>query len=199
MENLPSAARPMSLAKSVKGGIVYGLCDLRDGVIVYVGQTKNAHKRFESYRAGKCHNPRVNDWINATGRELGFFVLADNPADINASERDWVQKLPNLFNVTMGGEYAWAKHVSQPWMAGTGYRCPSSMAMNHLKVNSKMELPKSFFDGINEARKKMSVKERCLFEIEVCKDLMAASSNWSNQLNKWLDITQDKLIMALEA
>ena len=73
------------------------------------------------------------------------------------------------------------------------------MAMNHLKVNSKMELPKSFFDGINEARKKMSVKDRCLFEIEVCKDLMAASSNWSNQLNKWLDITQDKLIMALEA
>lgn len=45
----------------------------------------------------------------------------------------------------------------------------------------------------------MSVKERCLFEIEVCKDLMAASSNWSNQLNKWMDITQDKLIMALEA
>ena len=74
-----------------------------------------------------------------------------------------------------------------------------SMAMNHLKVNSKMELPKSFFDDINKARKKMSIKDRCLFEIEVCKDLMAASSNWRKQANKWMDITQGKLIAALES
>jgi len=178
--------------------IVYALCDTRDGVPVYVGQAKFAHKRFESYRRACSHNERLNAWLSAPDRQLGFNVLSLDPVDINTSERHWISQFDGLFNVSCGGVEAWMRHTSQPWMAGTGVGCPSSIILHHLKTNSDLSLPPNFQTRIKAARKAMEMKDRCLFELDLCRSVLMHRSCWRGRAEKWLDVVSDKLIAALE-
>ena len=191
-------ALPIGSAKHIQQPIIYALCDLRDGVVVYVGQAKNAQKRFEAYRGACSHNDRLNAWISNPGRQLGFYVLEASPLDMNTSERRWISEFPGLFNVSAGGVEAWMRHASQPWMAGTGVGCPSSIILHHLKTNSDLPLPANFQAQIKAARKVMGVKDRCMFELDLCRSVLMHRSCWRGRAEKWLDVVSDKLIAALE-
>lgn len=191
-------ALPIGSAKHIQQPIIYALCDLRDGVIVYVGQAKNAQKRFEAYRQASSHNERLNAWLSAPDRQLGFYALSLDPVDINTAERHWISQFDGLFNVSCGGVEAWMRHTSQPWMAGTGVGCPSSIILHHLKTNSDLSLPANFQTQIKAARKAMGMEDRCLFELDLCRSVLMHRSCWRGRAEKWLDVVSDKLIAALE-
>ena len=191
-------AKAIAEAKHISTPIIYGLCDLRDGVVVYVGQAKNAQSRFDAYRGARSHNERLNAWLSHPERQLGFYALEASPLDMNAAERRWIAEFPALFNVSAGGVEAWMRHTSQPWMAGTGVGCPSSILLHHIKTNTDVPLPADFQERINDARKRMSIKERCLCELDLCRSVLMQRSCWQRRAEQWLDVVSDKLIAALE-
>ena len=90
---------------------IYGLTDPADPLSVrYVGQTQQRHlsNRLSQHcvdaRAGR--SGRKNEWVRevlAAGRRPTMIVLAVDPPDGDASEREWIDRLPDLLNQTSGG------------------------------------------------------------------------------------------------
>lgn len=179
--------------KRVPLPVVYGLCDSNNGFVVYVGKTCNPRKRFESYQNPKsCHNKNLSDWLIQVGTNLRVKVLEINPEDINASERLWINELKSsIFNLAHGGEQAWRAHKSKPWAAGKGIKCPSDLALLHLRNRKSSE----DFTSIRNIRCALTLKQRCLFEVQICIDLFHL---YQERMSHWLGQTQDRLIDALE-
>lgn len=200
MATKPAKGKPLPIAaaKRIATPVVYGLCDLRDGVVVYVGQAVNPHKRFEAYRGARSHNERLNAWLVESGRQLGFYVLDESPANLNEAERCRIAEFDNLFNVSMGGVEAWMRHTPQPWMAGTGVGYPSAILLQHLARDSSYELPAGYVQTIKDARSRMGIKERCLFEVDLCREILMKRSIWRDRAERWLAVTEAKMLAALE-
>lgn len=86
--------------------IIYGLLDPADGVIRYVGRTKQRpnirlNQHMDIARRSKFNNPRV-EWIREvikSGRQPKIKILELTCKENQVSkEREWINKLPNLVN-----------------------------------------------------------------------------------------------------
>ncbi len=183
-------------ARHFKSPLVYALCDVNLN-IVYVGQTKNAYKRFGSYASpNACHNENLKNWLL---NNAAYVIALDiDPKDINQSEKFWIKKLEGqLFNLISGGAQSWRNHKTMPWMAGIGIGCPSAIILQHLNRNGFKWQRKEMLTQIIISRNSMNVVERCVFEISLCKEILLNQSRFKAAAEKWLSITSEKMIFAM--
>ena len=188
----PQESYPIDSDWSDAGPIVYGLHG-EDGRIVYVGATRNPMRRFKVYsRSGKCHNLSLGEWLGLQDR-VYVCVLHVGVDGLFDAERREIAARYGLFNLVGGGDQAWRKHVSKPWMGGTGILCPSAIALSEM---AKLDWPchaaiKAISD---ERRKNMTDVQRIKYEVNIgCK--LAHMT----KVKRWIDVTADKMIAALEA
>jgi hypothetical protein len=91
---------------------IYGLYDVKNNIIRYIGKSVNVEKRYRSHlsETNRVKNHK-NDWINSvkkSGSKLGFTILdICNESDWKEKEREWIIKLRkenDLVNYTDGGD-----------------------------------------------------------------------------------------------
>lgn len=159
--------------------------------IVYVGQTINPKKRFENYKYKTCHNKLLNDWL--IDNEPFFIILKIEKNRLNEVEKYFIKKYKNkVFNKIAGGDYPWIKDTYKPWSAGH-IKSPSQLILHGLLNNKcKSEL----IPLIKNTIKKMDNKQRCCFEIDIAKEYY---NKYKKNIDKWLNITNNKIIECLEA
>lgn len=173
------------------GPIVYGLHS-GDGKIVYIGATRNPAKRFAVYRRAKCHNASLSSWLKKNANAFVTIIHRGIEGMFDA-ERKEIASRGNLFNLVGGGDQAWRKHVSKPWMGGTGILCPSAIALTEL---AKAKHPcHNAIKGISDAKRAcMSDAERIAYEVNI-----AVQISYMTKVKRWIDVTSDKMIVALGA
>jgi hypothetical protein len=85
-------------------GVIYGLCDPDTGEVRYVGKTVGDPKfRLKCHLADRGRSRKAN-WIRSLPGPPTIRVLEDDPADLDEAERRWIAELPNLTNLTAGGD-----------------------------------------------------------------------------------------------
>ena len=176
--------------------VVYGVVDKRDASkVVYVGKTTNPKKRFENYRYWRsCHNALLRVWLEEVGDNAGVVFLEENPKDLDESERTHIDvRRSTLFNLDKGGSHSWRKNKDFPWIAGPGIKCPSDLVTIRLR-NRGHDV-----SNTRHVIRSMNLRDRCLFEVNLCMDLFYQHHGFKDKLEKWLDITDEKLVNALEA
>lgn len=171
---------------------VYGLQAV-GGTVVYVGRTRNLAKRVQPYLYRSCHNRLLSNWLlqNEGNVELAIFC-EENCRD---TEAELIRTFGSqLLNLTNGHEDTWRAHKSFPWMVGTGIRCPSDIIISSLKSR---RYPKNHeLEAIKRIRSRMTLAQRCLFEISLCRDNLGGVMR---HCEKWLNLATPKLIAILEA
>ena len=183
-------------AKFLAGShIVYGIGDKRTSKIVYVGKTRRPMNRVKSYRYyANCHNRLLKEWLEMNGA-FAYFEVLYMGHDVDKQERHHIAiRRKELLNLS-GGYEALFKHISKPWMAGMGIRCPSAFAFLLLSRTATPE-QKEVIKAIRALRKRMTLFERALFEINVCRDLWGAHAA---SLQRWLDVSGERIIATLSA
>ena len=173
------------------GPIVYGLAGA-DGVIVYVGATRNPARRFAYYRSNKnCHNDRLSAWLESS--ECFVHVLHRGLDGLFDAERAEIKARPDLFNLIGGGEQNWREHAQKPWMAGTGVLCPSALALRRMAMFGH-PCHHAVKVIVTAQRAAMTDRQRAAYEVNVARTLPQC-----NRVKKWLNITSQRLIGFLEA
>jgi hypothetical protein len=173
------------------GPIVYGLAGA-DGVIVYVGATRNPSSRFACYRSNKnCHNERLSAWL--VNSDCFVHVLHKGLDGLFEAEKSQIKARSGLFNLIGGGEQNWRDHAQKPWMAGTGALCPSAIALRKMKIDG-YPCHNAHKQILDRRKSKMSDHERALFEVR-----LAMGMPFCNRIKKWLDIAGPRLVRFLEA
>lgn len=98
-----------------------------------------------------------------------------------------------LFNIMDGGEQAWRNHVTKPWMAGIGVKCPSSLALGRIGNREERIRASAWRNKLNDA-------DRCRFEVSVAIELLNVSPlGLAIRVNTWLDRCQKRLLECMEA
>ena len=186
----------LSDARSYDSPALYGITDAETGCVVYVGRTKNLSNRMKQYmNFNQCHNGGLKAWLK---KKRGLFVVSlfHFGDDLYAAERLLIAETKdNLFNLQGGGVEPWHSHDSLPWMCGAGIRCPSDIAIWHLLRSDKTGQQKTL-DGVRKMRSKMTILERCRYEVSVAMDL---PRGFSNSLEKWRVRVEHKMVAALES
>ena len=172
-------------AHKIKQPIVYGLCCSSDCIIKYVGQTINPSKRMQSYfYPRKRGNRNLKRWLYDTDDNLRFIILELNPKHLSDAELYWIHKLHmQTFNIDMGDGIR-KPDEKMPWSAGLGARCPSDLLMFHLR---NRKYPGNTVEKVKRIRKKMTMRNRILFELRLAKDY-ENHYHFGRSINKWLDI-----------
>lgn len=185
-------------ARKIKEPIVYGLTDPADGRIVYVGKTKNPRNRLSQYTSpSTCHNAMLAEWLAENQGRCGIAVLERNPADLNAAERQHIRMLRHqTFNLIAGGDEMWRAHVSQPWMAGPGKKCPSDILLSMLKRNGGD--PK-IGKQVRELRDRMTHRERCDYEVSLAMWAEQEMPSLMRPIRAWLVNTSGKILPLIAA
>lgn len=156
------------LHEAQKVPMVYGLC-LDDGVIRYVGMTRNAYNRFRAYRSPRFNgNDPLLDWLNGNRGMVRFVVLSDDESRLLEDEKIWIKKLRNqCFNIMSGGSQSWRVNAKKPWSAGRGVLPPSSWVISRYAAAKRWSdwrdailIRDSEIDGMTDA-------ERCLYELGI--------------------------------
>jgi len=185
----------LSDACSYDAPALYGITDAETGCVVYVGRTRNLSKRMKAYMNPKwCHNGGLKGWLK---EKCGLFVVSlfHFGDDLYDAERRLIAKTRDkLFNLVGGGVGPWHTHDSLPWMCGAGIRCPSDLAIWHLLRSDKTGQQKTV-DGVRKMRSKMTILERCRYEVSLA---MGFPRGFSNALEKWRVRVEHKMILALE-
>lgn len=175
-------------AKTLVCPVVYGLCDA-DGDVFYVGQTRNAARRFQSHRENRSGNRRLKSKLASLGRSVRVLVLHQSPASLNDVEREEIRARGRvLVNLIGADSSVWSKHSAVPWAAGTGVLAPSAYAVSRANPDLK-----------RLARQKlaaMSPAERCMAEIDLYREFPPLLRR---RFDKWLDMTAAKMLACLEA
>jgi|WetSurMetagenome_2_1015567.scaffolds.fasta_scaffold274197_3 hypothetical protein len=86
--------------------VIYGLCDPRDGLIRYVGVTKNPAYRLSEHlrmpvKEGIAKNTWIADLLSKELTPIFVFLEAVKEEDASACEQEWIEsfaKLGVLFN-----------------------------------------------------------------------------------------------------
>lgn len=100
--------------------VVYGLVDPRTCAIRYIGQSVRGMARAAEHRwpSSSCENTRKLRWVKAllaAGKEPVPILLeeCETKAELDEAERRWIAKIPNLTNMTAGGDGGWSgrKHT----------------------------------------------------------------------------------------
>lgn len=180
-------------ARRLNCPIVYGLCNGERGVF-YVGQTVRPKRRIYDYmNPSQCHSRALAEYLTENP-DFHVAVLEKNPEDINESEALYIQKYKGFtFNIDLVDYKIWREHKSDPWMAGTGVRCPSDYMMRQAVKGSDIPLKKAFSQHI-KMREKMSKKERICFEVGLYKD---AHPQLQKAMQKWFDRCKHDLLEGL--
>lgn len=174
--------------------VIYGIFDVRTGLPVYIGKTRNLRKRVECYRNPKqCHNKALARWLTDNMEHAVCVVVESGPTDPCAAERKWIERFEDrLFNLTNGSESNW-RHASLPWMAGTGIKCPSDLLIARLSARRR---DRGIIEQVKSLRKGMSLVDRCRFEVAVAMDHYG---RYRTEIDRWLAVCQAKLVGTLEA
>jgi hypothetical protein len=95
--------------KELKGvDVIYGLYDLNDNLIKYIGYSKNIHERFKNhlYNHESETNIKKYNWINKHKENIRIEILSLAPLDWEAEERRLIIKYSknNLLNICEGGK-----------------------------------------------------------------------------------------------
>ena len=190
----PRKTLTVAEVRNIDVPVVYGLSNSDRGIF-YVGQTVNIYNRMRSYtNPANCHNKELADYL-VQNPEFVIEILEYNPGDLTASEYEHIrQRIGSVFNIALN-PYIIAKVRSvQPWNAGSGRRCPSGHMMWRAARASKRGLKDSFKE-ILDVIGKMSVSERCAFEVSVYKDMDGFTKRI---LSKWIELTRDGMLKAME-
>ena len=176
--------------------VVYGIGSKQTGEIVYVGKSIRPQKRFEAYRsASGGHNKLMSEWLLKHKGDVFVEVLHIGAEGIDTAETQQIKtRGKSLFNVMSGGDQAWRKHVTKPWMAGIGVHCPSSLVL-------KMQGKALDCDFVRAMRDEMTVVDRIKFEVSIAMDMMALGplNKVRPYVSKWLDRCEERMICALES
>jgi hypothetical protein len=108
--------RPTGTHEDNRAGVIYAICDPRNGAIRYIGKARDFFKRQGQHlgelEKGEHGNPYLQRWFNKLkreGREPGFRVLQEClPFTLNACEVEWIargrRKGWKLCNIGEGGD-----------------------------------------------------------------------------------------------
>ncbi|MBI1234751.1 MAG: hypothetical protein GC208_09645 [Alphaproteobacteria bacterium] len=175
-------------ASRITDPIIYGLCG-PDGAVFYVGQTRSACSRMASHRNVRTKNAALRERLAALRGTVRVVILERNPADLNAAERRHIARYGDqLVNLVGADHWSWSTNSDVPWAAGTGILCPSAFALQRTPEHMK--------PAIREAMSRMSVKERCAFELRV---LMGLPIGFRLRFDRWCEIAGPKMLAVLEA
>lgn len=170
--------------------IVYGLSS-EDGVIVYVGATRNPARRFAYYRSNKnCHNHRLSTWLKEN--EVFVHILHVGLNGLFDAERKEIKARDNLFNLIGGGEQNWRQHAQKPWMAGTGILCPSALALRQMAVLGH-PCHHAIKSIVAAQRNAMTDLERTVYEVNVARTLPQC-----DRVKKWVSLTGGRIVQVLK-
>jgi hypothetical protein len=185
------------LWQAPKTPMVYGLC-LDDGVIRYVGMTRNAYSRFRAYRSPRFKgNDALLAWLKDNADRVFFVCLHSGGDGLADAEKRWIKKLRGqCFNIVSGGVQSWRVNERKPWAAGRGVLPPSSW------VISRFARAKDW-DGYAEATairdeivSKMSDADRCAYELVIAKEHRSVVRH---RHQKWLQACADRMAECLQS
>lgn len=177
----------LSEATSIVNNIVYALVD--DDGIFYVGKTINPSKRFATYKNKECHNNKgLAERLNPELCKV--VILSDDCKDERLFIDLYKDQIVNIIGVKCDFE-----HHPKPWFAGSGIRCPSDFLIWHtLMVQGKDK--RHLFNEVEYIRSKMSVTERCVYEVSIYKDMKKPHQD---KLSRWFETCLYKMLKEMES
>ena len=188
----PEGGRPtFELWQAPKAAMVYGLC-LDDGVIRYVGMTKNAYQRFRAYRSPRFSgNDALLSWVKENLGSVKFVCLHSGEEGMPDAEKHWIKRLgAQCFNIVSGGAQTWRVNDRKPWSAGRGILPPSSWVIARYSRAQDYEGQRAAQAIRDNAVSGMSDAQRCEYELSIAKEhreVMPARHQ------KWLELCHDRL------
>lgn len=176
-------------AKKINEPVIYGLSS--SGVIVYVGKTTRAKKRFYCYmNTGQCHNKHLAEFIDSN--IIKVVILSRSPVDLDAEEIHYINSLKPEFNKALTQNNF--VHKTKPWHSGIGCKTPSDILMGRAAKSANVK-PTECFADIYELRRKMQDKDRCGFEVGVYMDMPDIVKK---QLKPWFDGCRVDMLECME-
>ena len=193
----PEGGRPrVLLSQASKSAMVYGLC-LEDGVIRYVGMTKNASSRFRAYRSPrfKCNNALLK-WLKENKGRVFFVCLHDGLDGIADAEKRWIKELRGqCFNMISGGLQSWRVNDRKPWTAGRGILFPSAWVISRFARVKDWDGWKNAQAIRDEVVKGMDDAQRCAYEIAIA---MEHREVFKTRHQKWIDACGDRMAACIK-
>ena len=174
--------------------VVYAIGSKKTGKWVYVGKTTNPRKRFDGYRYPTiCHNAKLRDWLIENKSDVFVEISHVGRNGLDDAERRAISMVDGLFNIMDGGDQAWRNHVTKPWMAGIGVKCPSSLALEKIEDASERDRASAWREKLNDG-------DRCRLEVSIAIELLRISPlGVADRVNVWLDRCQTRLLECMEA
>jgi hypothetical protein len=171
--------------------MVYGLC-LEDGVIRYVGMTKNASSRFRAYRSPRFKgNKALLDWLKENEGRVFFVCLHDGIDGIADAEKRWIKELRDqCFNMISGGVQSWRVNDRKPWTAGRGILFPSAWVIAWFARAKDWDGWRDAQAIRDKAVKDMNDAQRCAYEIAIA---IEHREVLKSRHQKWLDACAEKM------
>lgn len=193
-ENWPIERK--DLRQAPKSPMVYGLC-LDDGMIRYVGMTKNAHNRFRAYRSPRFNgNDALLTWLKDNAGRVFFVCLHSGSDGLADAEKRWIKKLRGqCFNIVDGGVQSWRVNDRKPWTAGRGILSPSSWVISRLAGAKNQTAYLEAISIRDNAINGMSDAERCIYELNIAKDHREVIGT---RHQKWIEACADRMTACLQ-
>lgn len=178
-------------ALGISTPVVYGLASNDD--IFYVGRTKNLSKRLQAYiNPERCHNQDLASHLKSLD-VFDVIILDDNPKDIRASEKQFIEQYKGSTFNKISVEYdSWLQHTAKPWHAGSGIRCPSDFLMWRSAKEQGVKVAEVFAEVLQE-REAMTTAQRVAFEVSVYRDAHPAIKE---KLSNWFCLTCTRMLEA---
>ena len=87
------------------------------------------------------------------------------------------------------------EHTHKPWFAGSGDRCPSDCLIWHT-VMIQGKYKRHLLNEVECIRSRMSVVERCAFEVSIYKDM---EKPHQHKLSRWFETCLYKMLKEIES
>jgi len=194
----PEGGRPRAkLCEAPKSPMVYGLC-LDDGVIRYVGMTKNAYSRFRAYRSPRFKgNDALLAWLKKSKGRVFFVCLHDGLDGMADAEKLWIKKLRHqCFNMISGGVQSWRVNDRKPWTAGRGILPPSTWIISRFARANDWGSYAEATAIRDKIVSEMSDADRCAYELAIAREHREVVEQ---RHQKWLDACADRMVACMSA
>lgn len=147
--------------------------------------TKNHIQRHKQHTSNRTNNIMLSQFIAENGVKMSILHVCSTYEDMRQKEVDEIKARHNLLN--MVHKDFTPQSVSKPWMAGTGVKCPTALAIRQLAIHGEdVSQFKKYRDGLSDI-------ERAWYELRVASDLWEKMEGWRPNLIKWRDQVSDNM------